>query len=70
MHSVTSSFARSTSPRVRWFMAAAWVVIVIKCLVVTWAIEHWRMPFHASWVVVPTLVFAALATALWFRHHE
>lgn len=51
-------------------MGAAWVVVVIKCLVVSWAVSHWRMPFHAAWVVGPTLVFAALATLLWAAHAE
>jgi hypothetical protein len=56
--------------RIRWFMAAAWVAILAKCVFVTWAVGHWRMPFHAAWVVIPTLLFAALATVLWAGHHE
>ena len=51
--------------RVRWFLAAAWLVILAKCVAVTWAIDHWHVPFHAAWVVVPTLIFAAVATLLW-----
>ena len=54
--------------RVRWFMAIAWIAILAKCAFVTWAVDHWRMPFHAAWVVVPTLVFAILATGLWLVH--
>lgn len=49
-------------------MAIAWVAIVIKCWFVTWAVDRWHMPFHAAWVVVPTLVFAALASGLWLVH--
>ena len=40
------------------------VLIVAKCLVVPWAIAHWSVPIHAAWVIVPTLVFAGIVTAL------
>ncbi|HVU24386.1 MAG TPA: hypothetical protein VHE13_09705 [Opitutus sp.] len=56
--------------RVRWFMGAAWVIILAKCTWVWWAVEHWNMPFHPLWVVGPTLVFALLITGLWLMHHE
>jgi uncharacterized membrane protein len=55
---------------VRWVMAICWVLIVVKCLLVWWAVDHWRMPFHALWIVGPTLVFAALATGSWLMHRE
>jgi len=51
--------------KVRWFLAAAWLVILAKCAAVWWAVGYWRVPFSAAWVIVPTLIFAALATALW-----
>jgi hypothetical protein len=54
--------------RLRWWVALAWVVIVVKCVVVWWAVRHWQMPFHPGWVVGPTLLFAALASALWLTH--
>ncbi len=56
--------------RARIFMVIAWVAIVAKCMFVTWAVDHWQMPFHAAWVVAPTLAFAALATVLWLAHRE
>ena len=56
--------------RVRWFMAIAWVVIAVKCVLVWWAMARWHVPFHPLWIVAPTLVFAALASALWLTHHE
>jgi hypothetical protein len=58
------------SVRLRWFMAVGWVAIVIKCMLVAWAVDHWHMPFHASWVVVPTIAFAALASGVWLAHRE
>ncbi len=56
--------------RARWFMAAAWAVIVVKCLLVWWAIDHWHVALNPWWVVGPTLGFAVLVTALWLTHHE
>jgi hypothetical protein len=58
------------SVRARWLMIIAWLLIGAKCMAVTWAVDRWHMPFHAAWVVVPTLVFAALATGLWLTHHR
>jgi len=51
-------------------MMIAWAVIAAKCTVVWWAMIHWNMPYHPLWVVGPTVVFAALATAIWLTHHE
>ena len=54
----------------RWFVPAAWVVILAKCALVWWAIGHWNVPVHPAWIVVPTLIMAALATLLWVTHTE
>jgi hypothetical protein len=51
--------------KVRWFLIAGWAVILAKCTAVWWAVDHWRVPFSSAWVIVPTLIFAALATSLW-----
>lgn len=64
---VGSSFGPA---RIRFFMAIAWLVILIKCVLVSWAVDHWRMPFHAGWIIVPTVTFALLATVLWVAHRE
>lgn len=54
--------------RMRWFMAGAWLVIGLKCVVVWWAMAHWNAPMHPLWVVGPTLLFAALVTGIWLTH--
>ena len=59
-----------SSPRVRVVMAAAWVLIAVKCALVWWAVGHWHMPFHPLWIVAPTLAFAGLATTLWVTSNE
>ena len=52
----------------RRFMGVVWAIIAVKCAVIWWAMVHWNVPFHPLWVVAPTLVFAALASALWLTH--
>ena len=54
--------------RTRWFMGVAWIVILVKCLLVWWAMNHWQVPFHPAWIVAPTLAFAALASVIWLTH--
>lgn len=56
--------------RARRFMAVAWTIIAAKCGLVWWAMLHWNMATHPIWVVGPTLIFAALVTALWLTHRE
>jgi len=46
------------------FLEIAWAVIIAKCIAVAWAVNHWSIPIHAAWVIVPTLVFAAVVTFL------
>lgn len=55
--------------RVRWFMGLAWLIIMVKCVFVWWAMNHWSVPFHPLWVVGPTITFAALASVIWLTHH-
>jgi hypothetical protein len=51
-------------------IALSWVVILAKCLLVAWAIDHWRVPVHAGWVIWPTVMFAGLATLLWAGNRD
>jgi hypothetical protein len=56
--------------RMRWFLAGAWMLILAKCVLIWWAIDHWSVPIHPAWVIVPTLLFAVLATGLWLGVHD
>lgn len=56
--------------RARWIMSVAWLLILVKCTLVWWAVDHWHMSFHPLWIVGPTLAFAALATLVWLTHHD
>ena len=53
-------------PGVERLILAGWLVIVIKCFVVLWAIDHWAVPFHPYWIIVPTILMAALCTAVYY----
>lgn len=55
--------------RMRWFLGVAWIVILAKCVLVWWAMNHWHVPIHPAWVIGPTLMLAALATVLWIAPH-
>lgn len=48
----------------RWLIAG-WVLIMLKCAAMWWAIETYRVPIHPMWLVGPTVVFGLLATALY-----
>lgn len=54
--------------RVRLFLAIGWVVIIAKCLAMPWLLNHWQVPVHPGWVIVPTLIFAALVTVVVVVH--
>lgn len=49
-------------------MAVAWILIALKCVIVSWAIVRWSVPIHPLWVIAPTLLFAGLASVLWLTH--
>lgn len=52
--------------RIERLFVICWIVIAVKCAVVVWACRHYHIPFNPLWVIVPTIVFAALATAIYF----
>jgi hypothetical protein len=64
-----SMFLHGTSRRMRVFLGIGWVLIVAKCLAVPWVITRWRIPINPGWVVVPTLIFAALVTVVVLAYH-
>jgi len=53
--------------RVERLLLAGWMLIVVKCLAVIWIIDRWNVPFHPYWIIVPTILLAALGTALYCR---
>jgi hypothetical protein len=62
---------RVSDPGVRsaWverLILAGWLLIVVKCFVVIWVMDHWAVPFHPYWIIVPTILMAALGTAIYY----
>jgi peptidoglycan/LPS O-acetylase OafA/YrhL len=42
-----------------------WGLIAVKSAFVAWAVPHYRIPFSPLWVILPTIAFAALCTAVY-----
>ena len=45
-------------------MSLAWLLILAKCIAVPFVIARWSVPIAPSWVVLPTLALAIVATIL------
>jgi hypothetical protein len=48
--------------RLLWW---GWFLILIKSVVIWWACTHYPVPFHPAWIVLPTIAFAVLVTAVY-----
>ncbi|WP_404422491.1 hypothetical protein [Nibricoccus sp. IMCC34717] len=70
MTSRASLPVRSVSRKQVVFLSVAWLLIIAKCVAVSWAVDYWKVPFNAGWLIYPTLAFAVLATLLWLLHRE
>lgn len=63
---VTIKERRQSNRAMERLILAGWAVIIVKCFVVAWAIDHYAIPVHSGWVIVPTLFMAAICTALYY----
>ena len=55
-------------PRVERVILVCWVLIALKCWLVTWLIHKYQVPVHPMWVIAPTIVFALVCTFVyWLR---
>ena len=52
--------------RIETLIGVCWGLIVLKCFAVVWVVHHYAMPFSPLWVIAPTVVFAFLATSLYY----
>jgi uncharacterized PurR-regulated membrane protein YhhQ (DUF165 family) len=57
---------RQPSRAVERLILVAWAIIVAKCIIVAWAIDHYAIHVQPGWVIVPTLFMAAICTALYY----
>jgi hypothetical protein len=56
-------------PRNPWMerlLLVCWLLIVIKCFFVIWAVNRWSIPFSPYWIILPTILMAALCTAVYY----
>jgi hypothetical protein len=51
--------------RVERLLIAGWALIAVKSILVVWAVHRWHVPFNPLWVIVPTVMFATLCTAVY-----
>jgi hypothetical protein len=51
--------------RVERLIWICWGLIAIKSVVVFWAVRRYHIPFNGLWVVIPTVLFAALCTGVY-----
>jgi len=59
----------SAAPRaVLYGLSIGWIVVLAKCLAAPAVMRHFEVPIHPGWVIVPTLIFAALVTVLVLGH--
>lgn len=55
--------------RSEWVLVVGWALVLAKCVLVWWACRAYSVPVHPAWVIVPTLMGAALCTVLYWRRY-
>ncbi len=70
MQAQPSLIGAAKARRTHWFLGVGWAVIVLKCLAVPWVIDRWQVPVQPGWVIVPTILFAALVTLVVLASRE
>ena len=54
------------SAKSKRLMLAGWILIALKCWLVAWAVEYYRVPVNPLWVTLPTVIFAGVCTLMYF----
>jgi hypothetical protein len=54
------------NPRTERVIALCWVLVGIKSVLIWWACLRYPVPIHPLWIILPTLAFALLCTAIYF----
>jgi len=49
-------------------VVVGWILIALKCTLMPTVFQHYQVPIHPGWVIVPTLIFGALVTVLIATH--
>lgn len=54
------------NPRTQKLLLFGWLVIAAKSALIIWAVHHYHVPIDPMWVIVPTVIFAAVCTLIYF----
>jgi uncharacterized membrane protein YgcG len=65
VESVTVTSKSPRNRRLERLFAICWVLIVIKSFAVIWLFGRYHVPINPLWVIAPTVIFAALCTAVY-----
>ena len=63
---VTVIRRKARNPRTEKLILAGWLLILAKSWLMIWLVARYHIPINADWVILPTVVFAALCTAVYF----
>lgn len=66
IRSVNISHRTPRSRRMQWLLLTGWILIAAKSWLIIWAVEHYHVPVNPFWVIVPTVIFAAVCTLVYF----
>ena len=53
-------------PRTGKLILAGWLLILVKSWLMLWLVARYHVPINADWIIVPTVVFAAVCTAVYY----
>ena len=53
------------NPRTEKLLLAGWLLICAKSWLMLWLVSRYHVPINADWVIVPTVMFAAICTAVY-----
>ena len=47
------------------FLVVGWSLILVKCLLSSWAVARWDIPINVLWVWIPSFICAGVCTYLY-----
>ena len=63
---ISVTHRRPRSARTQRLLLGGWLLIALKSVLIVWAVNHYHVPVDPLWVIVPTVVFAAVCTIVYF----
>jgi hypothetical protein len=63
---VKTAAPRTRNPRIDRLFLLGWILIGLKSVFVVWAVDRYHIPFSPLWVILPTVAFGGLCSAVYF----